>query len=223
MKCRRIEESLPLFVSGDLSRRKERVVADHLSGCPDCDTQAAEYRESRAWLQTQGHLDLGESAFDDLRGQVLRRIRAHPAQSGVRDLRFILAVVVTFFVIAAGILVYLSKRDSGTEQRSAPDLVENPARPAPREPDRAERAAASTRVSEKRRPSRRGSRSSPTEPVVATAAVPQAPAFVSSVADAASSEEDETDTLRIEIQTSDPNIRIIWFARLSGKPSVQTE
>lgn len=244
MKCKSIEQLLPLYIEGDLPPRKTRRASDHLRDCPACRAKASEYRDSQAWLHAQGPLDLDESVFDDLRGQVLRRIHAHPAQGGVRSLRLILAVAVTLCVIAAGLVVYLSQRGPRSVQETPAELVQNPAMPALREPEKVEHAPGSKGGAEKRQPphaARRGARVEPPaaaarlateenggkvdiEALPDPAAVPQWP-LMSSGADTRTDEEDqaETDTLRIEIQTSDPNIRIIWFARYSAKPALETE
>jgi len=56
MKCRQIEECLPLYVSGEITRRKGRRVGLHLEACPRCRAEFETYLSLRVNLRELGNL-----------------------------------------------------------------------------------------------------------------------------------------------------------------------
>lgn len=226
MKCRRVEEVLPLLVEGDLGRRKSLRMAKHLEDCRSCRDLAAEYRESQSWLRTNSQkLDLDESVFDGLRRQVLSQIRQDNVATGVRGPRFIPAVAVGILIIVAGIALYFSQRDRQSDGSRSPELVQEQRETPAGTPQKVIRAAvprsASKRVKPRRRvtPAVRVER----EEVAITPTEQPLVSDVPEVSMSGSAEQVDPHTLRIEIQTSDPNIRIIWFARSPSKPESEDQ
>jgi hypothetical protein len=56
MKCRQIEESLPLYVSGEITKRKGRKIGLHLEACPQCRREFETYLSLRVNLRELANL-----------------------------------------------------------------------------------------------------------------------------------------------------------------------
>ncbi len=217
MNCRRIEESIPLYVEGDLAAGKARTVAAHLVDCQRCAGVASEYRASQQMLKGYAPPDFSPVFFDELRAGVLREIDKQRRQPGFIEMlaarlnwNLALAAAMLVLLFAATVsYLYLSRGAAIPQQQVAtgqPDSEaeephgngkvanhnESPPEPAPRK-------ARVRRRANKPRPVRRE-----TLPVVADVERRTGP-------------KDE-EKLRIEIQTSDPNVRIIWFSSKSDQP-----
>ncbi len=229
MNCSRIEELIPLYIEDDLDREMKELAWSHLKNCLTCSRMVEEYRESQRALRLYGPPDFDDSLFEDLRGAVLNKIekgRPRPALfqsfsqvfARPRSARFAFAAAIALLIIFGAIAAYIhfDKMDSST-RREQKEIVrqhleqEESAPPAPEIADETpatESAPPVRRVPNRRRSVRRPPREEIISNDVATAREPE--------------EEPASDTtaakepLRIEIQTSDPNIRIIWFASLAG-------
>ena len=218
MNCRRIQDLIPLFIEGDLKAGKAGPVLSHLEGCAECARIASEYRASQQWLKSYAPPDFEEEFFDKLRGGVLREIDASPswkrrlnARLALSPASFALASAVVFGLcfglamyaysnmnreLSAGeIPPYLLGEGGpaevpGLDAGAPSDIdwrlpsVKSPAAPA-REPKRGSGLAA---IKHRKTPELE----------------PAAPLAIEA--------EPARDVLRIELQTGDPNIRIIWFA-----------
>lgn len=62
MKCRQIEECLPLYVSGEIAKRKGRKIGLHLEACPQCRREFETYLSLRVNLRELANLP-GEGAL----------------------------------------------------------------------------------------------------------------------------------------------------------------
>ena len=79
MKCSRVEDRLPLYVSGELSARTNRKVGLHLEACPRCRTMFETYLALRTNLRVVGEeLPEGQLAgfFDSLESRLLPALPA---------------------------------------------------------------------------------------------------------------------------------------------------
>ncbi|MDX2030524.1 MAG: zf-HC2 domain-containing protein [Blastocatellia bacterium] len=192
MKCAQAENLIPLFVGDDLAPREADALRAHLASCPQCEARAAEFADSRAWLQS-----LQPPAFDDLRGAVLGAIQAEPPRGGWFDRRRAprWALLAACLLLLAGAALFMRR---GPAPKPAPDLTQV-ARPEPPLPE-------SRRIDPPR-----------FDPPTPRRAMPRrhpAPAQPSPTPADLATTSDEM--LRIEMQTEDPNIRIIWFAPKPG-------
>lgn len=218
MNCRRIEESIPLYVEGDLAADKARTVAHHLLDCQSCAAVASDYRASQQLLKGYAPPDFSPAFFDGLREGVLREINKESRQPGFIEMlaaRFnwnlaLSAAMLALLFVATGAYLYLNRSGAGPEEQIAngqPDAEDKPSydhsssvgipieespAPAPRKPRPRPRVNPARVV-----------RGEPRTVVarVETKTVPR-----------------DEEKLRIEIQTSDPNIRIIWFSSKSDEP-----
>ncbi|MFN0083971.1 MAG: anti-sigma factor family protein [Blastocatellia bacterium] len=200
MKCAKAENLIPLFAGGDLPSLEAGALRAHLAGCPRCAAMAAEFTDCREWFQSLRTPAFDERALEDMRGAVLGAINDDAPRDAWRRRR----LRPRLLLLAASLLLFaglgLLARHFAT--KPAPDLTNETrreARPAPSPATRGE-APPAQRVARPRR------------------AAPRAPMAPSPVqTDLASADStDKPRTLRIEMQTEDPNIRIIWFAPAPG-------
>lgn len=224
MNCRRIEELIPLYVGGDVDRRLSGEVQSHLKTCDGCAELAAQYEASRNWL-SGAPPEFDESLLADVKRGVIRELGNAKPQAGLFELmsetiaRTLLrpAVAAGLLLVVLGALtlwLYAERQGSKPptqavvpEDEVAPDRVaRDPYVNAKEQPRRAA-------VNHHRRAfdasSNRRQRSIGVTAQQATTKTAEATNEAQSPAALAV---DSGGMLRIEIQTVDPNIRIIWFA-----------
>ena len=232
LDCKRVEEWVPLYVEGDLGEPQASQLLAHAQTCEACDALVADYESSQAWLRADATPVFDDAFVDTIRAGVMREITAtrtrRPFVERLRDWvaprRIVLATAALMLIFAAlALFMYLSR----SRDRHQDDLKANVA-PAPLiEPNGNQNAPTPPEVVPAVSPSQR-----PTPPRLAralakraqrhsrrTEATPdntlaQARHGVLPVApvDSGNAAAPGEERLRIEIQTADPNIRIIWFA-----------
>ena len=241
MNCRRIEEMIPLYVEGDLEADRAELVSAHLKSCLACSRLAGGFDESQEWLRSYTPPAFDSSFFNGLKNGVLARIEDEKARPSFFQLmiarwRWNAALTAAaLLLIIGGIVFYAYQRSPGAIDRQVAGHDPQPTEvPAPQERDEPRKEEPQRFAGPTQRPHRT------IREVVAKAVEPARPELVLSgvftdpasedasgpvVEDAAVSESQvETQTsvkvtypvseslTRIEIQTSDPTIRIIWFA-----------
>ncbi|HEX6625967.1 MAG TPA: hypothetical protein VF064_19780 [Pyrinomonadaceae bacterium] len=235
MDCKRAEELMPRDAGGDLEDGRARAgLSAHLGDCAPCRRLAAEWAESRALLRLHEPPEFDAAFFEHVRRNVMREITtpttAAPAPTvfaallallpRARTLAYAASLALVFAALLFGLRLSRAPQPtkvagggvaSSVNEALAKEI--NPPRPTPRIVVR-EQAHRKTRAF-KTVP--RADRPAPTR----AAALPDA-AALSSLPDAAAElavVRDEREMLKIELQTRDPNVRIIWF---SPQPSEQT-
>lgn len=76
MKCATIENLLPLYIEDDLTEREVNDVRAHLSSCGRCRETAEEFRASQKLLHTFAAPDFDDEFYESMRGNVLTGIAA---------------------------------------------------------------------------------------------------------------------------------------------------
>jgi hypothetical protein len=245
MDCRDFEKMIPLYVGGDLEPSRAQNLRRHLETCAECRRLADELEASRAWLQGLAAPQFEESILDDLRAAVQREIARTQPRSLWRDLfaplrerpsaAISIAVSAALLLLLAGVVSYRDRSRSIVPQIAEVKPVQDRTRPEPGKPDQvagtgSAETAPALRPVKSVRPGRKPGRPSRTG-VFARWKAPERPAGrgetprIASLqpADAGAAAIDprtDREMTRIEIQTADPNIRIIWLAPLdSGPPS----
>jgi len=257
MSCKRIEEMIPLYVEGDLEADRAEVVSAHLKSCAACSRLAGGFDESQEWLRSYTPPAFDSTFFDGLRNGVLARIEDEKARPSFFQLmaarwRWDAALAAALLlVVLSGLAFYTYQRGLRAPGGLA-GVPSEPDAPAPQktpqhtdlEPQRIARPESQRRHRTLR-------------DAVAEAILPAQPESMiglppdlgiplsndSGFEGIALSQDDpdqgETEPLvkvgspasesmtRIEIQTSDPTIRIIWFAphnadKNSGRRSKDT-
>ena len=237
MNCRRVEQLIPLYVEGDLAATKAIDLASHLEWCGRCNWLADEYRESQTWLRTSEPPKFDGVFLESFKTGVLTRIEqdvtkpsrlAVLMQQWTRRQIFALAAaasiilgVVVFYIYQASI----STRPQAVEARRKTDEPEsepNAVLPQPNDTGVAPRAGsngphhASNRRQRKMYSAPQVAADQTAEPLLQ---VQQTQVLDNSTISSAQPTDvvptrgsELPEMLRIEIQTSDPTIRIIWFA-----------
>jgi anti-sigma factor RsiW len=209
MNCTRVRRLMPLYVGGDLDAEKARAVFEHLRSCAGCAAAEAAVDSNRRMVRTLEPPDFEDEYYDGIRRSVLDEIAArHTAPQGVlallfgRRRRFVFATMAA--VLVSSMTLTVMRREPVAEVQIRPSTnASPPVAPPPTKtlPQAGESAkTAGPRVSRKHPPRPRKR-------------VP--PVTLETVRDpalATDAGESWPEMQRIELQTSDPNIRIIWFA-----------
>ena len=244
--CKRTARMMSLYVAGDLVGEPEREAAAHLAACQTCRQLAEEFSESRSLLgQACAQPQFDAEFYAGIRREVLGKITidrnvSKPSMFGrLWGRRWVYAASLAAVVIATvTVQVFrgIARRTSGdggvTPQVagvSTPGQTNTNSSSRQLSGSAPKALLATTQVRQSNKPfagtrSRAGRRQieavrKPDSEITARTArdirKEIAPAVPSSVASSAPSSE----VSRIEIQTADPNIRIIWLApRVSQKP-----
>lgn len=231
MNCRRMEELIPLYVEGDLGEHSASDARAHLQTCAACRARTAEYEASQAWLRATEPPDFDEAFIDTIRAGVMRELTAGEAtppfverlKMWLTPRRLAAATAALIVIFIALTLVIYSSRSRVNHQdnrmangQSAPN-VENPPnkqkappRDEPKTVHQPKQQTPHRRAPLLAKDSRRNVRRArtPQDNLVAQERLNARPA--APVNDNAATYSEEK--LRIEFQTADPNIRIIWFA-----------
>lgn len=234
MNCKQAEVLLPLYVSRDLDNHGEAMVAAHVRDCMNCGRQFAEYRAARQLLRESAPPVFAEGMFDEMRKNVWREIEAESAARSLSDIvaswfrpRLIAAVATAVLIVLSVLGFYLVTRRTTVEYEAAGVVPGHSLRlkgdyanvPSPKpSPKNARQAGGDRQLRTYRNLAL--TRSAPK--VTATDASPVLPGASpikglpeESIASTAG---DQRRPLRLEIQTKNPNIRIIWFAQRETKP-----
>lgn len=227
MNCKYVEQLLPLYIGRDLEEQSSVLVADHLQSCKRCADAADEYDQAKQLLQRFEAPSFSPAVYAGIRRQVLNEIERKSEAPGWSTavsqffgllvsprMRWITAALVLAISVTA--FYFITRRsnqipnevnvaDGGTSKSSdgvatAPAAVKDnkvvnagPTRHRSRQREKTVVSVAHRGPS----PSRTtNALSSPDNALVNPAAQPSSTHA----------------PLRVEIQTSDRNIRIIWLS-----------
>jgi anti-sigma factor RsiW len=241
MNCTIVETLLPLYVEGDASEREAEAVRSHLSGCQDCRAVAEEFRASQSRLHNFAAPEFGAAFYEQIRGAVLREINSGNANDARRPSLFealrasfqwrpAVAFSLALLMLAGALsltALYRSRLETGAALSALDKSMGDFSLSPQIEAERIDRDSngGSVRVSNTgftarntaRQRSARGARAT----VQPESAMPQS---TNTAATASAEVKQKTAPVnqnaaapvqavaRMEIQTSDPNIRIIWLA-----------
>lgn len=198
-------DRLPLWIEGDLPDTEAHQVSEHLSGCASCRAAAEALRESQSWLKDAPPAPFDENDFIKLRRNVLEQL----ATEGLSPFR---SKVIRFFqrgplVAAAAALLLILLTPWIRIPKANPQA----------EP---EKRASSSSIPRLALP--------PTEVRTPVQASPRVPiqsqqnhlsaVSPSKVGSPKILDEIPITQVRIELQTSNPAIRIIWLPRSPAEP-----
>jgi hypothetical protein len=243
MRCTHAEKLIPLFAGDDLPARETDALRRHLESCANCRRLAGEFEDSRDWLRGFAAPQFDEAMLDGMRDSVLRDIgRLENRARWIRwlvpgwNLRFAFATSLALLLLGAFIGLMINRRqpqydpqsNQAEKRKGGGNQVELQPGKAPE--DRANNDERITTGKPDRRKSRRkaikpGLNEPPqtkelmAEPdlIAKNTDVTEPATNQSAGNDPANTDPDANQNmLRIEIQTADPNIRIIWFAPMPG-------
>jgi len=231
MNCRRIEELIPLYAGGDLDRKLTDGVQTHLKTCSACAGLAAEFKATGNWLR-EASPELEEAALAEMKRGVMKELQGVRPRLGWFSLmedsipRMLLQPIVAagLLLIVFGALtfwLYFGRKNSTPPiQAKAPELTfpergpaggpteDEPRRVVNKDPRGYEDHRRRVRVSKypRQRQSDAASR----------LAITRLPDSIDEAPSALLNTDESDQMLRIEIETGDPTIRIIWFAQKQG-------
>ena len=240
MNCQQAEKLLPLFVGRDLDERNEQRVSAHVETCAKCAGAALEYRESRQLLQEFAPPTFSDDVFAGIRQGVWREIET---ESNVQPLSGIIAgwfrprlvwaaaSVVLIAITALGVYFIANRSMQRPLADNAPKVSPSPENKQPDSPSGSDKFATGSpnpvkektleqRQANNRQPQRRRDRN--WAPDRANTVAVNSPDAKSAKVDPSATTAVVTPvsekTVRMEIQTKNPNIRIIWFSSREPKP-----
>lgn len=202
MNCGDARSVIVLRESDDATRRELRDLDSHLDSCGECRDFASSLRHLPL-DGIRGELPLCDDDFAEIRRSVMATVTARPRPARRRTL-------LAFALGAAAIVALLAVGVSYVRRARAPERVEiasttpparavvpppEPPRPVVSPPTHPAPVVVAPKTAPRRihhRPSR------PKTPEVALASLPPAA---------------RAEPVRIEIQTKDPNVRIIWISQ----------
>jgi putative zinc finger protein len=232
MNCRRCEHLMPLYVEGDLKSGLADQVSEHLDWCGKCNWLFDEYKESQSWLRSPSAPEFGDAELSALKAGILKRVAETTTRPSLFanlmqhwDRRQVFALSTAALIIAGVVLLYVFQT---RVKIVVPIPQQGESRPneGPKQPgesalaDDTERASGPGVNKRHRQPKRRYIKAGRSEPALARRVVEPNGSEARSAAettrvptvDSSARFAGAPAVLRIEIQTSDPNIRIIWFA-----------
>jgi hypothetical protein len=238
MNCKQAEELLPLYAGRDLEEKLATLVTEHLQTCAACARVANEYRESVQLTEQFAPPMFSEAVYAEIRQRVLRGVETEAGWSEtIASLfrpRLTWAIAGVLLIVVSMFAIYFMVNRGNDE----PQLADNPpakAQPGAKEPSNSvpqgtERVVpSSVNAGGKKQqlagvqPQRKRSRDTVADPMktVGTKS-PEAISTVNNVSPQPSSLSEPmvfphrnsaalVKPLRMEIQTKDPKIKIIWF------------
>jgi Putative zinc-finger len=229
LNCKRMARMMPLYVAGDLSAARLQKAAQHLRACEACRELADEFHESKALLAEGCSMPEFDAEFyAEIRNAVLGKIkleRSLPKRT-VFGRPWVYATSLAIIVIMSGfVLLRYGSHDRPNSLTLTPPVA-GLAVPTATGPDSPSRQVLSNDSNHRHAARLSGRqlkairRTSPLEQEGEIARVkpsvrevePVPPQSVTiSGEPLATVSGDANQVSRIEIQTADPNIRIIWF------------
>lgn len=236
MNCKQLDELLPLYAGRDLDEKRARLVSEHVQICSACARVAGEYRDAVELAQYFAPPVFSDNVYASVRRQVMQQIEDEPTAPLLPQMfaswfrpRIAWAAASALIIAFGFFALYLVvNRTADVQPVASIHPAVNPEQtPESMTIPRTTEPA----VAEKRKPAedkRKGFVNR--RPLTAVKAVdsssraasispklrdPEATNSLPAV-DAAPGES----PLRVEIQTKDPNIRIIWFSQSNSKPAL---
>lgn len=228
MNCKQLDDLLPLYAGRDLDEKRARLVSEHVHICSTCARVAGEYRDAVELAQHFAPPVFSDNVYASVRRQVMQQIEDEPTapllpQMFVSWFRprmtwaiasavvVAVAVLAFYFVVNRGADNRLTAINQGTVSHNERGQSQGPEAPATA--SAAPSATSETNTPRHSKPKR--VRNLLRTGVIATnrrnSAEPNSLPVNDSVPER---------TLRVEIQTKDPNIRIIWFSQSNSKPAL---
>jgi hypothetical protein len=241
MNCAQIQKLLPLYAGHDLAQRREQLVTTHLQSCAACALAAVGYRDACELMHDFAPPVFSEDVYAEIRKNVWQRIEREPRSRSLFELTAVWFQPRLAWAAAAALLITISavgvyfmikgftarppvivnipqpvgpRFEPGPETRDGVPLNPGEGPPKQRQADVPKRQRKSDRMTAPDRGNSIAAYSSD-----AQAATIQSSSPVIGTDNLELGTRDAEKTLRMEIQTKNPNIRIIWFALTEPKPS----
>lgn len=245
--CKRMKKVMSLYIAADLVGEPEREAASHLATCDGCRQLASEFAEGNSLLtQACAQPDFGGEFYAGIRSAVLKEISHYrvPSKPSIFGRRWLYAASLAAAIIASGVMLQYRRsapetpqglasnspvidrptlgRAKGADPSSSPQLLESPRWP------RRSRRPAVVRKPDTLNPTgtARDDRKE-IAPAIGALTASGASASESATlsgqsASSSSGAASSSEVSRIEIQTADANIRIIWLSPRDSRKSEES-
>jgi Putative zinc-finger len=222
LNCKRATRMMPLYIGGDLPGHLDREMVKHLAICEECDWLAQEYRESSTLLaEACAPPEFGAQFYDEIRNTVLDQI----ARDGVSSKpqfgrRWIYAAAFAVMLVASAFMFVRWHVAREAPSGSAPITLTADNSASGQEPNSALSLQSRHLPSKFQRASQRVVMPRSATKQLESARNLDAPVGVSHATSAERAPASEVS--RIELQTSNPNIRIIWLVAEYNRAAQET-
>ena len=239
MKCEHSEHLIPLYAGGDLEPPESETLRQHLDTCVNCRQLHEEFAASQTWLSEFAAPDFEAPIYANLRASVIHQIEQQQKPGSwfqwllpKWNPGLMLAASAAALAIVSGLMAVTYFHQQAPVKTSGENLANNGNHGTP------EKSPSPTPVDSTAMQQQKLSASSAqfsgrsVKPAVAETPLPpeafqndpfplEEPApDATNTEIAATIEPEQPKMMRIEFQTSDPNIRIIWFAPKSDTSSM---
>lgn len=230
MNCKQVDELLPLYAGRDLDEKRVRLVSEHLEICSACAQVAGEYQDAVELTQHFAPPVFSDHVYASVRRQVMQQIEDEPTAQALPLAQLFGSwfrprmtwAMASAVVVAVAVLAFYFVVNRGADNRSIAinqGTVSNNERGQSQGPEAPATASAAPSATSETNSSRHSKpkrvRNLFRTGVIATHRRNSAEPHSLPVNDSAPER-----TLRVEIQTKDPNIRIIWFSQSNSKPAL---
>lgn len=203
--CAQAELLLPLHAGGDLDAGEQQDLQSHLDSCAGCRTMLGEFESSRQWLRRLETPDFPPLVID-LPRPVSWPVSLIDRFAFLLQPRFAMAAACILILLATGGWYFMRTRQmpnqSVARESNTPPKINARIIEAPK---------ASVRPAGKRS----APRPKPVVPIPTNDMIIEG--LETPVENATIAGNTDPEMMRIEFQTADPNIRIIWFAPKSNE------
>jgi len=241
MNCKQVDELLPLYVGHDLEDERAGLITAHVRTCTQCARSAEKYIEASQLTQQSAAPQFSEATYASVRHNVLREIERQSETPRLRDLilrpfqpRLMWAVSTAVLLAVCAFAYYFvaNRANLPRDQNAKVDVKLDPAgaaggaiaparnsptvalneKPSSEIPNDSETISPNSRFYRRPQLAWHPTRASepPTGPVKTVQSSPE-----ESDNNRLNTSVSSGKPMRLEIQTRDPNIRIIWFSQTS--------
>lgn len=228
MKCEHSEHLIPLYVGGDLEPPEAESLRQHLETCVNCRLLHENFAASQTWLSEFAAPDFEAPIYAGLSASVIRIIEQQEKRGSwfqwllpKWNPRLMLTASAAALAIVTGLITVTYYRQqtpatSGSETLANGGKLFTPAAGSRTfRPQLSEEKQIKPKMVRTERPRFGRTVKTPLPPEAFQndpfAAPSEEPVTTSDLAEATPAEPEEREMLRIELQTADPNIRIIWL------------
>ena len=243
MNCPKFETQIALYVGGDLSNKEVKELEQHLNSCQECSQFMDGLQESQLSLTNFGQLNIDEQVFSTMRANVMAEIRKQDNQIGwwqkifnfsFGSWRYAFASGVILAVLATSTYLLLVNKKEVTSQAtinqtntsSKKTLVKPDNKLAKNEVNNVEEVRQPVAYKKNRyiRTSRKVNKNvindiqpTNTSEIALVNDINKANNNQKFTIDNVALENIMDNKVKMEIQTSNPNVRIIWFVNKEEK------
>lgn len=244
MNCKHVQELLPLYVARDLEEKRAQMVTTHVQSCAECAGSADEYRETRQLLQQFAPPPFSEAVYTGIRQRVLRDIEREATAPGLARLLEGLFrprlrwAVATALLLVVSVFAFYFIANRANDRRDRQQVADSGGKvagptstsikgsnglpPASSVKNKGPVQGLVDRAHQSQRrkgiggaPDRSATVTSADTRSITAEALPNGNNLAEPNAFPAPTTSEKA--LRVEMQTNDPNIRIIWFTPQTTK------